>query len=115
MVDMNIEVDEKILPQNEQRAFKVKGADGKTLEVVVRLAFGSDLIESMKGSNKKVSPTEQFFAMAARVTTIDGRSITTNDLRRLPLRAVQKITKEFNVINGADPLEDLSELTGEES
>jgi hypothetical protein len=111
----NIEIPEDLLPKADQRHFTVKDQHGKTVSVVVRMAFGGDLMESMKGGNKKVSPTEQFFAMMARVTSIDGKPVTVDDFRHLPLRATNKITKEFNALNGADPLEDSTDSTGEES
>jgi hypothetical protein len=110
-MSLNIELDDDNLPQVEQHTFTVKGIGGKVVTVVVRQAFGADLIESTRSNKTKggVAPAEQLYALMARVTSLDNAPATLQDFRRLPLNAVQKIMREFNKINGEDPLEDSAE------
>jgi len=110
---MEVDIPDVALPQLDTRTFRVKGTGQRIITVVVRQAFGSDLVHTERSGSTKLTKTEQLYALMARVTSFDGVPAKVSDFTQLPLGAITRITKEFNILNGEDPLEDIAESTGE--
>jgi hypothetical protein len=97
----SIELPDSVVFANGTNTETVRLSGGRT--VVIRQATGMDMMRAQKQAGDNAAATEQLYALLARCIAINGKAPKPEEIARMSLGAIRKITEAFNKLNDDVP------------